>query len=124
MAVKTAVPPRPFDGTVYSVTVKDGVPCLYAMTKTGSAKLFTVRNGEPVEIPEDLTSVFPEAVYRRGNALIAVDAAGAEEIGGGVLLDKWEQELTAFARRYLNRAVASRRLTTRRRARAGGAIPV
>ena len=26
--------------------------------------------------------------------------------GGGVLLDKWEQELTAFARRYLNRAVA------------------
>ena len=84
---KNAVTTRPFEGTVYSVTVKDGVPCLYAMTKTGSAKLFTVRNGEPEEIPVDLTSVFPDAVYRSEGTLITVDAAGAEEIGGGVLLD-------------------------------------
>ncbi len=84
---KNAVTVRPFDGTVYSVTVKDGSPSLYAMTKTGSAKLFTVRSGEPEEIPVDLTSVFPDAVYRTQDALTAVDAAGAEEIEGGVLID-------------------------------------
>ncbi|MBE6724362.1 MAG: hypothetical protein E7576_04040 [Ruminococcaceae bacterium] len=84
---KNAFTVCPFDGTVYSVTVKDGVPCLYVMTKTGTTKLFTTQNGEPAEIPADLTSVYPDAVYRRKDALIAVDAAGAEEIGGGVLLD-------------------------------------
>ena len=37
---KNAVTARPFDGTVYSVTVKDGVPCLYVLDYNKAVAIF------------------------------------------------------------------------------------